>query len=106
MNIYVGNVDFNVTEEQLTGLFAEYGDVDSVKIISDKFTGRSKGFAFVEMPNDSQANNAIAALNGLEFKSRSLSVNVARPKEENRAPRSGGNYGGGGGGNRSYNRNY
>jgi RNA recognition motif-containing protein len=106
MNIYVGNVAFTATENQLSDLFAEYGAVNSVKIITDKFTGRSKGFAFVEMPNDSEANEALNALNGLEINGRNLNVTEARPKEER--PRSdyrgGGNDrgGNGGGGNRRY----
>jgi len=64
MNIYVGNVDFKATEEQLSDLFAEYGEVTSVKIITDKLSGRSKGFAFVEMANDDEGQAAIEALNG------------------------------------------
>jgi RNA recognition motif-containing protein len=82
MNIYLGNVDFKVKEEQLTDLFAEYGEVKSVKVITDKLTGRSKGFAFVEMPNDDEAKEAISNLNGYMLNSRELSVSVARPKEE------------------------
>ncbi len=105
MNIYVGNVAFTATENQLSDLFAEYGAVNSVKIITDKFTGRSKGFAFVEMPNDSEANEALNALNGLEINGRNLNVTEARPKEER--PRSdyrggGGNDRGNGGGSRRY----
>lgn len=84
MNIYLGNVDFKVKEEQLTDLFTEYGEVKSVKVITDKLTGRSKGFAFVEMPNDDEAKEAIANLNGYMLNNRELSVSVARPKEENR----------------------
>ncbi len=82
MNIYLGNVDFKVKEEQLTDLFAEYGEVKSVKVITDKLTGRSKGFAFVEMPNDSEAKEAISNLNGYMLNNRELSVSEARPKEE------------------------
>jgi RNA recognition motif-containing protein len=95
MNIYLGNVDFKVKEEQLTDLFAEYGEVKSVKVITDKLTGRSKGFAFVEMPNDDEAKEAITALNGYMLNSRELSVSVARPKEERKPFRN--DYGGGGG---------
>ncbi len=82
MNIYVGNVAFTATEDQLTELFTEYGEVNSVKIITDKFSGRSKGFAFVEMPNENEAKEALNALNGLEINGRNLSVTEARPKEE------------------------
>jgi RNA recognition motif-containing protein len=108
MNIYVGNVAFTATENQLSDLFAEYGEVTSVKIITDKFTGRSKGFAFVEMTNDTEANEALNALNGLDINGRNLNVTEARPKEER--PRNdyrgggdrGGDRGGNGGGNRRY----
>jgi len=105
MNIYVGNVAFTATENQLSDLFAEYGEVNSVKIITDKFTGRSKGFAFVEMPNDSEANEALNALNGLEINGRNLNVTEARPKEDRPRNdyRGGGDRGNGGnGGNRRY----
>ncbi|HEX3010359.1 MAG TPA: RNA-binding protein [Bacteroidales bacterium] len=93
MNIYLGNVDFKVKEEQLTELFTEYGEVTSVKVITDKLTGRSKGFAFVEMPNDDEAKEAISNLNGYMLNSRELSVSVARPKEDKKPFRS--DYGGG-----------
>lgn len=105
MNIYVGNVAFTATENQLSDLFAEYGEVSSVKIITDKFTGRSKGFAFVEMPNDSEATEALNALNGLEINGRNLNVTEARPKEDRPRNdyRGGGDRGNGGnGGNRRY----
>jgi RNA recognition motif-containing protein len=106
MNIYLGNVDFKVSEEQLSNLFAEYGEVKSVKIITDKLTGRSKGFAFVEMPNDPEAKEAISNLNGYMLNNRELSVSVARPKEERKPFRN--DYGGGGGnkGGGGYNRRY
>lgn len=105
MNIYLGNVDFKVKEEQLTELFTEYGEVKSVKVITDKLTGRSKGFAFVEMPNDDEAKEAISNLNGYMLNNRELSVSVARPKEEG-APRKSfrNDYGGGGGRNYGGNR--
>lgn len=76
--IYVGNLPFRATEEELTGLFEEIGAVESVSIITDRDTGRSKGFGFVSM-NDDDAEKAIAALNGKEFASRALTVNEARP---------------------------
>ncbi len=91
--VYVGNLSFNATEDQVRDLFAEYGDVQSIAMINDRDTGRFRGFAFVEM-EDSAANAAIKALNGKEVDGRELSVNEARPREE----RSGG--GGFGGGNR------
>jgi len=80
MNIYVGNVAFTATENQLSDLFAEYGEVSSVKIITDKFTGRSKGFAFVEMADDAAAAKVIEELNGAEFDGRSMVVKEARPR--------------------------
>jgi len=97
MNIYVGNLAYSVTEEDLQKLFGEFGEVGSVNIIIDKFTGRSKVFAFVEMPNNSQADEAIKALNGKVVQGRDLKVNQARPRTD-RAPGGGG---GGGGGGRS-----
>jgi RNA recognition motif-containing protein len=108
MNIYVGNVAFTATENQLSDLFAEYGEVNSVKIITDKFTGRSKGFAFVEMPNDSEANEALNALNGLEINGRNLNVTEARPKEDRPRNdyRGGGDRGNGGNGGNGGNRRY
>lgn len=84
MNIYVGNVDFKATEEQLSDLFAEYGEVTSVKIITDKLSGRSKGFAFVEMATDEDGKAAIEALNGYTLNDREMNVSVARPREDNR----------------------
>ncbi|PKO01515.1 MAG: RNA-binding protein [Chloroflexi bacterium HGW-Chloroflexi-5] len=81
MNIYVGNLNYKVKESNLKEVFETYGTVDSVKIIQDKISGRSKGFGFVEMPDDSQAQSAIENLNGSEFLGRSLVVNQARPKE-------------------------
>lgn len=81
MNIYVGNLDFQTTEEQLQDLFVEFGKVNSVKIIKDKFSGRSKGFGFVEMPEPSEGANAVNNLNNYTLNSRSLVVNEARPKE-------------------------
>lgn len=94
MNIYVGNLAYNVREDELRSVFENHGAVDSVKVIMDRDTGRSKGFAFVEMPNDAEAKAAIEQLNGVELQERSITVNEAKPRE----PRS--NQGGGGGGYR------
>jgi RNA recognition motif-containing protein len=105
MNIYVANIPFKATEDELRGLFEEYGEVSSAKIILDKFTQRSRGFGFIEMGDDSAARQAITSLNGADFMGKNLVVNEARPKTD--APRSGGNRGGGGGFNRrSYNNEY
>ena len=100
MTIYVGNLSYQAGEQELTNLFSEFGTVNSVKLISDKFTGRSKGFAFVEMAEESAAQQAIEALDKKEFMTRTLTVNEAKPREEGDRPaRSGGggfNRGGGG----------
>jgi RNA recognition motif-containing protein len=82
MNIYAGNLSWNLKDQDLHNLFAQHGEVSSAKIVTDKFTGRSKGFGFVEMPNDDQANAAITALNGSEVDGRSIVVNESRPKQE------------------------
>ena len=79
MNIYVGNLDFNITDEQLRNMFAEYGAVDSAKIIKDRFSGRSKGFGFVEMPSNSEADQAIKALNRNMVNGQMIKVNPADP---------------------------
>jgi cold-inducible RNA-binding protein len=92
-NIFVGNLSFGATEDSVRSLFEAHGTVDRVSIVTDRDTGRSRGFGFVEMPNDSEGDRAISSLNGREIDGRSLNVNEARPKTE----RSGG---GGGGGNR------
>jgi RNA recognition motif-containing protein len=81
MNIYVGNIPYKSTEDDLGNLFAEFGDVTSVKIIQDKFTGRSKGFGFVEM-NDEAGANAVASLDGFEHMGRNLRVSEANSREE------------------------
>ncbi len=94
MNIYVGNLPFNLGEEDLKEIFEEYGEVASAKIIADKFSGRSKGFGFVEMENDDEANNAIKELNNAEVSGRNIKVNESKPRENNR----GGDRRGGGGG--------
>lgn len=87
MNIYVGNVPHGTTEEELQEAFQAFGQVASVAIIKDKFSGESRGFAFVEMPSKAEAQSAIAGLNGKEFKGRALSVNEARPRSEGRGDR-------------------
>ncbi|MEM7019721.1 MAG: RNA-binding protein [Pseudomonadota bacterium] len=89
MNIYVGNLPYSTTDDDLTELFAEYGEISSVNIISDKFSGQSKGFGFVEMPVQSEAEEAIKALDGSAMKGRNIKVNQARPRGE-RPQRSGG----------------
>lgn len=91
MNIYVGNLSWNLKDQDLSNLFTPFGEVASAKIVMDKFTQRSKGFGFVEMPNDEQAQAAISQLNGTEVDGRSLVVNESRPKTE------GGGSGGGSG---------
>jgi len=91
MNIYVSNLGFSVQDEDLREYFAEYGEVTSAKVITDKFTNRSRGFGFVEMPDDTAAQKAIAELNGAVVEGRSISVNVARPREERSNNTGGGN---------------
>lgn len=83
MNIYVGNLHYGLSEDDLRNVFLEYGDVDSVKIITDKFSGRSKGFGFVDMPNDQDAQRAIDELNDTDLKGRNMKVNQARVKSQN-----------------------
>ncbi len=98
MNIYVGNLPFNLGEEDLKEIFEEYGEVTNTKIISDKFSGRSKGFGFVEMGSDAEANNAIKELNNAEISGRNIKVNESKPKpSENRGGGGGDRRGGGGG---------
>ena len=82
MNLYVGNLSYDMSEENLRSEFAEYGEVQSAKIITDKFTGRSRGFGFVEMNSDGEGKKAMEALNGKDFEGRELVVNEARPREE------------------------
>ena len=81
-NIYVGNLSFRATEDDLRNAFSAYGEVSSASIIMDRDTGRSRGFAFVEMPNSEEANSAIDALNGQEIVGRSVTVNEARPRQD------------------------
>ena len=83
MNIYVGNLSYKLNEEDLKKAFEEHGEITSVKIIKDKYSGRSKGFAFVEMPDDDDAKAAIEKLNGTELDGRKMVVNEARPKSTN-----------------------
>jgi RNA recognition motif-containing protein len=99
MNIYVANIPFKASEQELKELFEQYGEVSSAKIIMDKETQRSRGFGFIEMQDDSAARQAISKLNGFSFLGKELSVNEARPKTD--SPRSGGGGGYKGGG---YNR--
>jgi RNA recognition motif-containing protein len=99
-NIFVGNLDFSVREEAIRSLFETYGTVERVSVMTDRETGRSRGFAFVEMTNEGEAERAISALNGTNMSGRALNVNEARPKTD-RGPRPGGGgrgFGGGGGG--------
>ncbi len=121
MDIYVGNLPYTATEEDVSGLFANYGPVERVKIITDRETGRSKGFAFVTLGDQSQLNASIEALNGYDYQGRALRVNASEPKEakpggfrsggggggggyggggDRRGGGGGGGYGGGGGGDR------
>src|SRR4051812_11842445 len=98
-NIFVGNLSYATTESELETAFGEFGAVERVSVVRDRDTGQSRGFAFVEMTNPAEANNAIKALNGREVNGRALNVNEARPREQ-RGPGGGGGggYGGGGGG--------
>ena len=89
MNIYVGNLAYSVTEDELRSAFAAYGDISSVSLITDKFSGQSKGFGFVEMPNNSEADAAIKGLNETNLKGRNIKVNQAKPRSE-RPSRGGG----------------
>ena len=82
MNIYVGNLNYNLSEDELEKVFSTYGEATSVKIIRDKYTDQSKGFGFIEMANDADAQKAIDELNGTEVKGRELRVNQARPPRE------------------------
>lgn len=98
--LYVGNLDYATTEATLSGLFGEVGEVSSVALITDRTTGGSKGFAFVEMVESSAAQEAISRLNGTSVDGRSIRVDEARPKTEDRSPWGGGGSGSGGGGRR------
>lgn len=98
-NLFVGNLNFRTTEDELTALFQGFGQVTRVHLAMDRETGRARGFAFVEMPNDDEAEKAIAGLNGKEVGGRAIKVNEARPKTERSGPRS---FGGGGRGRGGY----
>ena len=106
MNIYVGNLSRDLTETELREAFAAFGEVSSASIIKDKFSGETRGFGFVEMPNKEEADKAISGLNGKDLKGRPLTVNEARPRTDR--PRTGGGgggrggFGGGGGGRGRY----
>jgi cold-inducible RNA-binding protein len=98
MKIYVGNLSHEVTEEDLRAALGQFGQVESVSIIKDKYTGQSKGFGFVEMASKAEGQSAIEGLNGKELKGKALNVNEARPRTESRGSGSRGGYGGGRGG--------
>lgn len=106
MNIYVGNLSFDTTEDDLREAFAEFGEVSSARIISDQYSGKSRGFGFVEMGSQDEAQAAISGMNEKELQGRTLTVNEARPRNDNRGGGGGGgrgrggNRGGGGGRNR------
>jgi cold-inducible RNA-binding protein len=97
MNIYVGNLPFEIDDTELEGTFTPFGEVSSARVIQDRFSGRSRGFGFVEMADDTQAEAAILALNGKDFSGRPLTVNEAKPRED----KGGGGAGGGAGGGES-----
>ncbi|MDR1161193.1 MAG: RNA-binding protein [Tannerellaceae bacterium] len=104
MNIYISNLSYGVTDADLTELFSEYGEVTSAKVITDRETGKSRGFGFVEMANDSEGQNAIDVLNEAEYDGKNISVSIARPREDRRSGGGGGGFNRGGGnrgGNRS-----
>jgi cold-inducible RNA-binding protein len=98
-NIFVGNLDFAATESSIRQLFEPYGSVQRVNLVTDRDTGRSRGFAFVEMADSAEADKAITALNGTQLDGRALNINEARPKPEGGGR---GGFGGGGGGGRSH----
>ena len=98
MKLFVGNLPFSATEQEIRDAFSAHGDVSDVAVITDRETGRPRGFAFVEMPDAGQANAAIEALNNTDFGGRSLNVNEARPREDRPRGGGGGGYRGGGGG--------
>ena len=105
MNIYVGNLPWDLSEEDLREAFAAFGEVETAKIVQDKFSGKSRGFGFVEMPNKEEGTAAISGMNEKDLKGRALKVNEAKPRTENRQPGGGGGGfggGGGGGGGRRY----
>ena len=101
-NIYVGNLVWDATSDDLLELFREFGNVSKAQVIMDRETGRSRGFGFVEMENAEEAQRAIEALNNADFRGRALTVNVAQPRENTRGPGGGGGGRGGYGGGRRY----
>ncbi len=100
MNIYVGNLAYQITEDDLRQAFEAFGEVESARIISERYTGRSKGFGFVEMPDDAQAQAGIDGLNGTDLAGRTLTANEARPRPNDRGSMGGAGPRGGGGGGR------
>ena len=84
MNIYVGNLSFDETAESLEAAFTAHGEVSTARVVTDRYSGRSRGFGFVEMPNQTEAQTALSALNGVELNGRTLTVNEAKPRENNR----------------------
>ena len=102
MNIYISGLSYGVSDADLNDLFAEYGEISSCKVITDRETGRSRGFGFVEMTNDAEGQKAIDELNGVEFDSKVIAVSVARPRRESSSFGGGGRRDGGGGGFRRY----
>jgi len=87
VNIYVGNLSYDTNETDLETAFSQFGTIESARVITDRYSGRSKGFGFIEMPNNSEAEAAIQGLNGKELQGRALTVNESKPKESDRGPR-------------------
>ena len=106
MNIYVGNLSYDTDDQALREVFEKYGSVDSVNVIFDKYSGRSKGFGFIEMPDNSEAQTALDELDGKELDGRNIKVNQAKPREERGGIRGGGNRGGGNRGGGGYGDRY
>jgi RNA recognition motif-containing protein len=104
--MYVGNIPYNATEEDLRELFSEYGEIESLKIIQDQDTGRSKGFGFIEMAEEKDTRKAIEELNGKDFMQKTLKVSEARPQQKRGGFNRGGDYGGGYGGGRGTGRGW
>jgi RNA recognition motif-containing protein len=102
MNIYVSNLSFHTSDDDLNTLFSTYGQVNSAKVIMDKETGRSRGFGFVEMPSEEDGRNAMLGLNNKEIEGRAISVSVAKERENRSSGGGGRSYSGGGGGNRRW----
>ena len=101
-NLFVGNLSFQTTEDELRSIFEPYGEITRLQVMTDRDTGRSRGFAFVELSDEDEAAKAITELNGKELDGRALNVNEARPKPERSGPRGGGGGGGGGRGRGGY----